>query len=70
MSHTITIRLTEELAQWLSERARESGVPAGRIIRQQLEKARAETGNQRFLKHAGKMSGPADLSSRKGFSLR
>ena len=45
-------------------------MPAGRIVREQLERAKAEFGTQRFMKHAGKMSGPADLSSRKGFSRR
>ncbi len=70
MSRTLTIRLTEELATWLAERARETGEPAGRIIRHQLEKARTDSGKQRFLRHAGKIDGPADLSMRKGFSRR
>ena len=68
MSHTISIRLTPELAEWLQEKSRRTGLPAGRIIRQQLERARSEGGNQRFLRHAGKISGPPDLSSRKGFA--
>jgi len=70
MSHTLTIRLTEELLAWLKEVSRRTGVPVGRIIRQQLESAKAEGGHQPFLRHAGKISGPADLSSRKGFSRR
>ena len=70
MSHTITVRLTEELAAWLAETARKTGLLVGRIIRQQLERGRAESGGQRFLRHAGKISGPADLSSRKGFGRR
>lgn len=68
MSRTITVRLTEELAAWLSERSRKTGEPAGRVIRHQLERARAEGGKQRFLRHAGKVEGPSDLSSRKGFT--
>jgi predicted transcriptional regulator len=68
MSHTITIRLTDEEAAWLAEAARKTGQPAGRIIRQQLQKAKAESGQQPFLRHAGKISGDANLSSRKGFS--
>jgi hypothetical protein len=68
MSHTITIRLTEEEADWLAETARKTGMPAGRIVRQQLQKAKAESGSQRFLRLAGKISGPANLSSRKGYS--
>ncbi len=70
MSHTITVRLSEELAAWLAETARQTGVPAGRIVRQQLERASTERGKQRFLRHAGKISGPVDLSSRRGFALR
>jgi len=67
MSHTITVRLTPELAEWLQERRRETGLPVSRIIRHQLERAKSEAGSQPFLRHAGKISGPPDLSSRKGF---
>ncbi len=68
MSHTITIRLTKELADWLQERVQSTGLPAGRIIREQLERARVDGGNSRFLRHAGKITGPRNLSSRKGFA--
>jgi len=69
MSQTITVRLTAELAEWLQEKVRQTGLPAGRIIREQLERAKSEGGNQLFLRHAGKIGGgPRDLSSRKGFS--
>jgi len=68
MSHTFTIRLTEELLTWLKEKSRQTGVPVGRLIRQQLEAAKSG-GKQRFLRHAGAISGgPTDVSSRKGFS--
>ena len=67
MGHTITVRLTPELATWLTGTARRTGVPQGRIIREQLEKARAAE-KQPFLRLAGAVSGPRDLSSRKGFS--
>jgi predicted DNA-binding protein len=70
MSDTITVRLPEELAAWLAETAHRTGVPAGRIIREQLERAKAEAENQGFLRLAGKTSRPANLSSRKGFSRR
>jgi hypothetical protein len=70
MSHTLTIRLTDELLAWLKEMSRRTGLPVGRIIRQQLESAKGEKGNQRFLRLAGKINGPPDLSSRKGFSRR
>ncbi len=68
MSHTITIRLTDELAAWLRDTSRKSGVPAGRLIRDQLEKAKNEVGQQSFLRRAGEITGPANLSSRKGFA--
>jgi ribbon-helix-helix protein len=69
MSHTLTIRLTEEILEWLKERSRQTGVPVGRLIRQQLEAAKSSGGKQRFLRHAGAIrGGPADVSSRKGFS--
>jgi hypothetical protein len=68
MRRTITIRLTGELTERLAERARKTGEPAGRIIRQQLEKPKTEGGRQRFLRHAGKIDGPADLLMRKGFA--
>ena len=41
MSHTITVRLTRELAEWLEMTAKKSGVPQGKIIRDQLERAKA-----------------------------
>jgi hypothetical protein len=70
MSPALTIRLTDELLAWLREISRRTGLPVGRIIRHQLERAKAEKGNQRFLSLAGKINGPSDLSSRKGFSTR
>jgi hypothetical protein len=67
MRKTITVRLPEDLADWLSTTARKMGVPQGRVIREQLERAR--TGEkQPFLRLAGAVAGPADLSKRKGFS--
>lgn len=68
MRNTLTIRLTRELSEWLRETSRKTGVPAGRIIREQLEKARRRAGNRRFMRLAGKIAGPPDLSSRRGFS--
>ena len=70
MSHTLTIRLSQELADWLAEVSRTTGLPAGRIIRQVLEAAKAETGTQPFLRLAGQIEGPSDLSSRKGYSRK
>ena len=67
MSHTITVRLTRELAEWLAATAAKTGVAQGRIVRDQLEIARASE-KQPFLQLAGAVSGPRKLSSRRGFS--
>ncbi len=67
MSRTITIRLTESLAEWLAHTARTTGVPQGRIVRLQLENAQRGD-KQPFMRLAGTVSGPPDLSSRNGFS--
>ena len=70
MSDTITIRLTSDLATWLRATARKTGIPMGRLVRDQLERAKQETGDKPFLRYAGVMSGPTDLSSRKGYSRK
>ena len=57
MSHTLTIRLTLELVDWLKETSLQTGIPVGRLIRQQLESAKASRGKQRFLRHLGAISG-------------
>jgi predicted transcriptional regulator len=69
MSNTITVRLPDDLAEWLDETARKAGVPKGRIIREELEKGR-NSERRPFLRLAGTVSGPADLSTRKGFSRK
>lgn len=68
MGQTITIRLTKELAAWLEQVAKRSGMPRGRIIREQLEKARESGGEQAFMRLAGSVRGARDLSARKGFA--
>jgi len=68
MGHTLTIRLTDELLDWLKETSRVTGIPMGRLVRDQLEAAKESSGKQRFLRRLGAIQGPADLSSRKGFS--
>jgi predicted transcriptional regulator len=67
MSNTTTVRLPEDLANWLNETATKTGVARGRIIREQLEKARGAEGRP-FMRLAGAVAGPRDLSRRKGFS--
>lgn len=68
MSHTITVRLSKELAAWLEEVSARAGVPQGRIVREQLERARAKDARKKFMRLAGAVRGPRDLSTRKGFS--
>jgi len=68
MSKTVTIRLTEELATWLEQASKQSGVPKGRIVREQLEKARDGGKEPSFMRLAGSVHGVRDLSTRKGFS--
>lgn len=70
MSHTVTVRLDDDLADWLEETSRKTGLPAGKIIREQMERARNPAQRQGFLRLAGKINGPRDLSARKGFSKR
>ena len=69
MSNTLTIRISSDLAQWLDETARKTGVPKGRIVREELEKARKSEGRP-FMQLAGIVAGPTNLSTRKGFSRK
>jgi predicted transcriptional regulator len=69
MGNTFTVRLPEDLAEWLNQTARKSGVSKGRIIREELEKAR-KTSKRPFLRLAGSVEGPGGLSTRKGFSTK
>ncbi len=67
MSNTLTIRLPEELLERLRAKARRTGLPMGRVVRQSLEKA-LENDEPAWMKYAGTLSGHKDLSSRKGYS--
>ena len=69
MSNTITVRLPADLAEWLDLTARQAGLPKGRIVRDQLEKAR-KSAKRPYLRWAGAVTGPGDLSTRKGFSRK
>lgn len=69
MRNTITVRLPDELAEWLESSAEKAGVSQGRIIRDQLEKARTQE-ERPFLRLAGRISADPDLSTRKGFSKK
>jgi len=67
MSSTITIRLPEELDQWLKQESRITGLPKGRIVREQLEVLRTQKARQPFLDLAGSIEGSPDLSCKRGF---
>jgi hypothetical protein len=67
VNRAIKIRLTKELSAWLAETARQTGLSEERVVIRTLEKARAM---DRWLGYAGKISGPRDLSSRRGFQTR
>ena len=53
---------------WLEDTAAQTGVSQGQIIREQLERARAESSGKPFLRLAGSVHGPKSLSQRKGFT--
>jgi hypothetical protein len=67
MGHTLTVRLDKTLADWLEEESRKTGESQGKIVRDQLERAKASS-RQSFMRLAGSTRGPKDLSRRKGFS--
>lgn len=70
MSHTISVRLTPEIAQWLEKTSATTGLSQSAIIRDELERARTKE-EKPFLALAGIVKGrPPDLSTRKGFSRK
>lgn len=69
MSHTVSVRLTPELAKWLESTSAQTGLSQSAIVRDELERARARK-KQPFMELAGIISGPPDLSTRKGFSRK
>ena len=69
MSHTLTIRIQDDLARWLADTAKAMSVPQGKIVRDQLELAREQDKQGRgLMRLAGSVRGDKDLSTRKGFS--
>ena len=67
MGNTLTIRLPQELLERLREKSRRAGLPVGRIVRQAVENS-LQQDEPAWMKYAGTMSGPKNLSSRKGYS--
>jgi len=71
MSRTLTIRITDKIAEWLKHTSRTSGIQVGRIVREQLQRAMTESERDKpFMKLIGIFAGPGDLSARKGFSKK
>jgi predicted transcriptional regulator len=68
MGQTITVRLSKELADWLAHAAATTGRSQGRIVRDELERAKASGARQAFMRLAGAVRGPKDLSRRTGFT--
>jgi hypothetical protein len=67
MREKITIRLSRELAAWLEMAAAKRGVSQGKFVRDQLEKAMSNSIVHSFMRVAGSVRGPKNLSARKGF---
>jgi hypothetical protein len=67
MSNTITLRLPAYLLQWLEEESRVTGLPKGRLVREQLEQLRTKKTRQPFLDLAGSVEGSDQLSLKRGF---
>lgn len=68
MGHTITVRLDADLADWLEQQAKKTGESQGKIVREQLARARKRAAAQSFMRLAGTVRGNRNLSTRKGFS--
>jgi hypothetical protein len=68
MGHTITIRLPDDLDQWLEKESKLTGLPKGQIVREQLEGSRTHKARQPFLDLAGSVEGAPSLSRKRGFA--
>jgi len=49
------------------KKSRVTGLPKGRIVREQLERSRTRKARKPFLDLAGSVEGEADLSRKRGF---
>jgi predicted DNA-binding protein (UPF0251 family) len=63
----LRVTLPDDLASWLTEAARKSGISRERFVRIELERAR-KMSTKPFLRLVGRVEGAPDLSTRKGFS--
>jgi Ribbon-helix-helix protein, copG family len=67
MRETLTIRLTDELAEALRREARESGIPRGELVRQAVAARFRKNSPSVMARYFGAMRGPADLSTNKAY---
>jgi hypothetical protein len=68
MADTLTIRLSEDLAEALRQEARQSGVSKGEIVRQAIASRLRQSGSLSVMaKHFGTVRGPADLSTNRAY---
>ena len=70
MGNTLTIRLPEDLAEWLDEASKKLGLSRGLIVRRELERARKASDKPWAPLVGALKDGPNDLSMRKGFSRK
>ena len=67
MNKTVTVRLPDDLDEWLKEESRKTGLPKARVIRNHLELSRTRKARQPFLDLAGSIKGTPGLSPKRGF---
>ena len=70
MSTTLSIRLPDDLAEWVRVTAEQTSQSQGEVVRQELEKARQGSEQKPWMQFAGAVRGPRDLSMREGFDKR
>ncbi len=68
MGRTLTVRIDDNLDAWLAATAKTRRISKGRLVRDQLELGRTAQGEPAFMRLAGSVNGPRNLSARNGFS--
>jgi predicted transcriptional regulator len=70
MSNTLSVRLPKGLLDRLRQMSRCTGLPSSRIVRHSLERmlSKEVDAEPPWMKYAGSLNGPRNLSSRKGYS--
>jgi hypothetical protein len=68
MGRTLTVRIGDDLDHWIEATAKKRGISKGKVVRDQLEMGRVSVRERPFMRLAGAISGPPNLSTRKGFS--